>query len=320
MKEIRAGQFRKVVVGSLLSLGLVASAWAAYPDKPVKIMVGFAAGGGADTLARLVAKEAEKSLGQPLVVENAPGGGGVVAATKLMNAPADGYTIGMAVTSTFSFAPLASKSVKYGVDDFDYLASAAAIHGSVIAKADAPFNTAQEMLAYGKSHGPLSFASSSPAVKLSMDYASLQTGVDFNVVPVKGGAKVIKDLLGGHMMLGFSAGIHQKYGDQFKVIVAAGANRLKSAPQAPTWRELGVDMGSDTYFMFFAPKNLPKDVASKLITALSAAAKTQAVRDLAEGKMGFPIEVVTGDNLRAHVKSDVTNFAKLLKAVAAAKK
>lgn len=292
--------------------GMSTSVMAAYPEQPIIVMVGFSAGGGADTLARLVAKAAEKTLGQPLVIENVAGGGGVVAATKLKHAKPDGYTIGMSVTSTFSYAPLASQTVKYEVADFDYVSSIAALQNAVITRADAPFSTFQEMVAYGKSHGPLTFASSSPVVKLTMDYTGSKTGIAFNIVPVKGGAEVIKDVMGGHMDVGWSAGIHQKFGDKIKVIAAVGAKRLASSPEVPTLRELGVDIGSENLFLFFAPKGMPAERLARLTQALADAAQDPQVKALAQEKMGFPVDVVTGADLRAHVDESVENYRRLL--------
>ena len=310
--KLSALAWSSLAVSGLLAIGATTPALAAYPEKPITVMVGFSAGGGADTLARLVAKAAEKSLGQPIVVENVAGGGGVVAATKIKNAAADGYTIGMSVTSTFSYAPLASQTVKYEVADFDYLSSVAALQNAVITRSDAPFSTFQEMVAYGKSHGPLSFASSSPVVKLTMDYAGANAGIEFKIVPVKGGAEVIKDVMGGHMDLGWSAGIHQKFGDKIKVLAAVGNKRLKSSPDVPTLRELGVNVGSENYFLFFAPKGMPSDRLSQLTQAFAQAAQDPQVKALAQDKLGFPVEVVTSADLRAHIDESVDNYRRLL--------
>ncbi|WP_407495785.1 Bug family tripartite tricarboxylate transporter substrate binding protein [Pseudooceanicola sp. MF1-13] len=302
-------------VATALTLGLLATpALAEFPEKPVTILVGFGAGGGTDTLARLIGKEAEAALGQPVVIENVPGGGGVVAATKLMNAEPDGYTIGMAVTSTFSYAPLASDSVKYDADTFDYLTSAAKLQNAVVTGKDSPFNTWEDVVAAGKGGQKVSFGSSSPAVNLMMGYVAAQDGYEMKIVPTKGGAEIMKDVMGGHIDMGWSAGIHQRFGDDVKVLVAAGNDRLASSPDVPTFKESGYDIGDDTYFLFFAPKGIPEDVFQKLYDAFSGGAKNADVVSMVEGKMGFPSTVLTPEELRENVANSTANYEKLIAA------
>ena len=302
-------------VAPALALGLLTSpALAEFPEKPVTILVGFGAGGGTDTLARLIGKEAEKALGQPVVIENVPGGGGVVAATKLMNADPDGYTIGMAVTSTFSYAPLASDTVKYDAATFDYLTSAAKLQNAIVVGKDSPFNTWQDVVAAGKGGQKISFGSSSPAVNLIMDFVANQDGYDMKVVPTKGGAQIMKDVLGGHVDMGWSAGIHQRFGGDVKVLVAAGNDRLASSPDVPTFKEIGYEIGDDTYFLFFAPKGIPEDVFQKLYDAFSGGAKNADVVSMVEGKMGFPSTVLTPQELRENVANSTANYEKLIAA------
>jgi tripartite-type tricarboxylate transporter receptor subunit TctC len=317
-------QSRKTIVAHLAvagiaTLGFATPALADFPEKPITIMVGFGAGGGTDTLARLVAKNAEAALGQPIVVENVPGGGGIVAATKLMNADPDGYTIGMAVTSTFSYAPQASDTVKYNVGNFDYVTSVAGLQNCVVASKDAPFNTWEDVVRLSKEGKKLSFGTPSPSASLAIDYANRESGIEMKMVPVKGGAQIMKDVMGSHLDMGWSAGIHQKFGDQLKVIVTTDSARLKSAPDVQTLRELGIEVGSKNYFMMFAPKGIPADRLEKLINALSTAARSDDVKSLAEDKMGFPIEVVTGEDLRAHVQESEADYKRLIDLSKAAK-
>ena len=300
---------------TVLTLSLIAApSFAEFPEKPVTVMVGFGAGGGTDTLARLIGKEAEAALGQPVVIENVPGGGGVVAATKLMNAEPDGYTIGMAVTSTFSYAPLASDSVKFDADTFDYLTSAAMLQNAVVTGKDSPFNSWEDVVAAGKGDSKVSFGSSSPAVKLMMSYVAAQDGYEMKIVPSKGGSEIMKDVMGGHMDLGWSAGIHQRFSGDVKVLVAAGHERLASSPDVPTFQELGYDIGDDTYFMFFAPKGIPEDVFQKLYDAFSEGAKKSEVVTMVEDKMGFPSAVLTPEELRENVATSATTYKKLIAA------
>ncbi|MGD9864704.1 MAG: Bug family tripartite tricarboxylate transporter substrate binding protein [Pseudodonghicola sp.] len=308
-----SGAIRRIAAIALIGL-MATPALAEFPDKPITVLVGFGAGGSTDTLARLIGKEAEAHLGQPVVIENVPGGGGVVAATKLMNAASDGYTIGMAVTSTFSYSPQASASVKFNADTFDYLTSAAMLQNAVVAGKDSPFNSWADIVAAGKAGQKISFGSSSPAVNLIMDYVTAQDGYKIKIVPTKGGAEIMKDVMGGHMDIGWSAGVHQRFGDDVKVIVASGDNRLVNSPDVPTFSELGYDITGDTVFLFFAPKGIPDEIFKTLYQAFSEGAKAPSVVEMVENKMGFPSTVYTPEQVHENVMSSTESFRKLIAA------
>jgi len=312
----RAGRLACAAVAACL---IPVAAHAAYPDQPITVIVGFGAGGAADTLARLVAKEAEKTLGQPIVIQNEPGGGGVVASTKLMNAKPDGYTVGMAVSSTLTYPPLASSTVKYTPENFDMLASVASLQNAIVAKGDAPYATFADVVAAGKSGKKFSFASTSPVVNLTMEFVSKQAGIEMKIVPVKGGAEAMKEVLGGNIDLAWSAGIHQKYLQDKSLKVLAGANmkRLGTSPEVPTFREMGYEVGSDSHFLFFAPKGLPADVSKRLVDALSAAARSPTVSNLAQEKMDLPSDVLTPQALRAEIEAQTDEYKRLIAAAAA---
>jgi len=314
IRKTFTGALRRAATVALLGL-MAAPAFAEFPEKPITVLVGFGAGGGTDTLARLIGKEVEAALGQPVVIENVPGGGGVVAATKLMNAEPDGYTIGMAVTSTFSYAPLASKSVKYDIDTFDYLTSAAKLQNAVVVSKDSPFNSWQDVVDAAKSGEKLSFGSSSPAVNLIMTYVAAQDGYEMKIIPTKGGAQIMKDVMGGHIDMGWSAGVHQRFGDDLKVIVASGDERLVNSPDVPTFVELGYDITGETTFLFFAPKGIPEDRFQTLYEAFSEGAKKAEVVEMVEGKMGFPSTVLSPDDLHESVVSSTDTYRKLMNPV-----
>lgn len=298
-----------------IAFGLMSGpVFAEFPEKPITVLVGFGAGGATDALARLIAKEAEATLGQPIVIANVPGGGGVVAATKLMNAQPDGYTIGMAVTSTFSYAPLASDSVKYDADTFDYLTSAAALQNAVVASKDSPYNSWEDVVAAAKSGPKISLGSSSPAVNLIMSHVAAQDGYDLKIIPTKGGAEIMKDVIGGHIDIGWSAGVHQRFGDELKILAAYGSERLTNAPDVPTFAEMGYDVSDDTVFMFFTPKGIPEEIFKNLYVAFSGGAESAGVVEMVESKLGFPSTVMTPEELRKNVQDSTENYKKLLAA------
>ena len=180
-------------------------AQAAFPEKPIKLVVGFRAGGGTDTLATALAKEMETILGQPVVKEIKAGAGGGKAAAAVKKAEPDGYTLVMAVTPTFAFNPAyAPKKTPYTKDDFDYLETIAkAQQEAVYARTDAPYNTWAEMLAYAKKGNKLTYSAVTPFDKLLTKYVSKKEGVTIKSIPTKGGSGAVKNVLGWPHRFGF---------------------------------------------------------------------------------------------------------------------
>ncbi|MBM7332576.1 tripartite tricarboxylate transporter substrate binding protein [Alcanivorax marinus] len=288
------------LTATLVSPSATADQW---PSKPITLLVGFSAGGGADTLARLMARALEEDLGQPVVVENKAGGGGVVMATLLQRAPADGYTVGFTSDSTFDALPFIVRTA-YQPDDFDYLATVTELQNALVAGASAPFSTWEEMLAYAREQGGLTFGSLSPITTKFAERLAKQEGIRVRTVPIKGGRQIITDVMGRHLDVGWSAGVHQAYlNDQgVKVIVAMNSERLRTSPDVPTIREQGYDRSYTSYFMLAAPKGIPAPVRDKLLAAIRKAATSKDVANLAEEKMKFPNVVLPAETLTRFIQ------------------
>lgn len=288
------------LTATLVSPSATADQW---PSKPITLLVGFSAGGGADTLARLMARALEEDLGQPVVVENKAGGGGVVMATLLQRAPADGYTIGFTSDSTFDALPFIVRTA-YQPDDFDYLATVTELQNALVAGASAPFSTWEEMLAYAREQGGLTFGSLSPITTKFAERLAKQEGIRVRTVPIKGGRQIITDVMGRHLDVGWSAGVHQAYlNDQgVKVIVAMNSERLRTSPDVPTIREQGYDRSYTSYFMLAAPKGIPAPTREKLLAAIRKAATSKDVANLAEEKMKFPNVVLPAETLTRFIQ------------------
>ncbi|GGO81858.1 hypothetical protein GCM10011348_21830 [Marinobacterium nitratireducens] len=295
--RILAGAFSVSLLLSFSGLSF-AEAW---PAKPLTLLVGFGAGGGADTLSRLVARELEKEIGQPVVVKNVAGGGGVVMATKLKNSEPDGYTFGLASNSSFDSMPWFAE-LEYKADDFDYLTTVTQLQNAIVASGDAPFNSWDEMIEYGRSSG-LTFASISPITRRFINLVAEKEGVKIRIVPMRGGLEIMNSLIGGHVDIAWSAGVHQAYLSDGKLQVLAALNdeRLSTSPEKPTVRELGYDKSYTTYFMFSAPKGIPEAILNKLTDALRKASASPAVAELAEDRMAFPNVVLEPEALKSFV-------------------
>ncbi|MBL7250258.1 tripartite tricarboxylate transporter substrate binding protein [Alloalcanivorax marinus] len=294
-----------LAVSTLFTLVLSGTAQAAdWPSKPITLLVGFSAGGGADTLARLMAHALEKDLGQPVVVDNKAGGGGVVMATLLQRAPADGYTIGFTSDSTFDALPFIVRTA-YQPDDFDYLATVTELQNALVAGASAPFSTWDEMLAYAREEGGLTFGSLSPITTKFAERWAKKEGINVRTVPIKGGRQIITDVMGRHLDVGWSAGVHQAYLNDkgVKVIVGMNDKRLSTSPDVPTIGEHGYGRSYTSYFMLAAPKGIPSPVREKLLAAIRKAATSKDVANLAEEKMKFPNVVLSAEQLTRFIQT-----------------
>src|SRR5262245_56961773 len=268
------------LVASCFVLAAAPNADAAWPEKPVTITVGFGAGGTTDVAARAVGEVLSKHLGQPVVIENKPGAGGALAATALMKAPADGYSLVANTSTTMTFDPHATP-LAYGVDDFTYLAAIGEFPEAYIALPDKGWKTLADAVAAGKGKG-LTYASTTSIDRVVSALIAKKTGTALSAVPTRGGAEAVTQVMGGHVDLAYSSGAYfpQAKAGQVKVLAVLGDKRLIGIPEAPTLLELGFDIASVNLVVFMAPKSLPADIRDKLTSAFAAAAKDEKIVDL----------------------------------------
>jgi tripartite-type tricarboxylate transporter receptor subunit TctC len=294
------------VLAAGLALGVAPSADAAWPEKPVTITVGFGAGGTTDVAARAVGEVLSKHLGQPVVIENKPGAGGALAATQLMKAPTDGYSLVANTSTTMTFDPHAT-SLTYTVDDFSYLAAIGEFPEAYIALPDKGWKTLNDALAAGKGKG-LNYASTTSVDRVVSALIAKKSGTPLSAVPTKGGAEAVTQVMGGHVDLAYSSGayIPQAQAGQVKVIAVLSDKRHPDIPDAPTLLDLGFDLASVNLITFMGPKDLPADIRAKLTAAFAAVAKDEKIVDLMK-KRSLGTTVLIGDDLtntmRAHSKS-----------------
>ena len=275
------------------------AALAEFPEKPIKLVVGFRAGGGTDALATALSKEMEAVLGQPVVKEIRAGAGGGKAAASVKTAKPDGYTLVMAVTPTFAFNPaFAPTKTPYTRDDFDYIESLAKAQEGIYTKADAPYKTWAEMIDYAKKGNAINYAAVTPFDRLLTKYISKKEGITMKAVPTKGGSGAMKNVLGGHTELGFSGGNHIKHLGQGTITLLASlrGERLTASPDVPTMVELGYPLVFEAHFLIAGPKGMPADVRAKLGNAIREASKGQAVREVLK-KLPFEEEQLGADGL-----------------------
>ncbi len=259
-----------------LALGWTGFATAAsaaddYPTGPITMMVGYAAGGQTDLVARATAKVMSEQLGVPINVVNKPGAGGAVAARELQKAKPDGYTVLFQASTVINSAPFIMERVDFTPDDFEYAGMITAYQVGLATQKDAPFDTLAEFVAWAKENPGFSYGSLSPEARMYMEQIAKKEGLEANIVPLKGGGDMINVILGHQVVLALSGGIHKKYPDEMKMIAALTTFRHPSDPDVLTIDENGYELGMDSRTTLILPKGTPRPVLDNLATALKAA-------------------------------------------------
>lgn len=271
----------KFAVAALVALASPAIAeWA--PKGSLTLQIGFGAGGSTDVIGRVLGKVMEEQTGWNVVVENKPGGGGVAMFAGIANRPAQGSVIGMGVNMPILVNLLRrGDELGFNIDSFDYLATVALTPVAIVAMSDAPFDDLPGMIEYAKSND-VSVAHAALPQKLAMDAVTRTTGSEFNLVSTEGGSEIMKLLLGGQVMTGFSSGEHFPYTDQMKVIGTTSASRLGWAPDAPTFLESGVGIFVDPYFYIATTAGTDPEAVAALSEAINNALNTDEVAEIIE--------------------------------------
>lgn len=307
-----------IAILGLVGYGNIAMAdW--KPSGPIKLAIAFAAGGGADTIARQVADELQKRHGWEIIPQQITGGGGAKLAAALKKEPNDGTTIGMAVTETYGYNMIANPNAGFSQADMTPLTTVAAFQMGVVAKSSKGWKTFNDVIKEAKSSGkPLRFGTMSPRLSDLAFLLSEASGVEFNIVEVKGGKAVMNGVNAGDMDLGFMAGIQRKgvaSGDLVN-LASAMSVPLKQTPSAPTMADLGVKFNADGYFLFVAPANLSTDAQKALSNAIAEIVKDEKTKAGGIIKKAFGgAAVIQGSALDKLMAEEVKSTKGLLAAV-----
>lgn len=296
------------------SLALPALAEPAWPARPVKLVVGYAAGGATDVLARLVAVRLGEQLGQPFVVDNRAGANSNVGAEVVAKAPPDGYTLYVYTIANTINATLYDKLGYDPVKDFEPVGMIAKIPNVLVVNPRLPVKTVADYIRFAKeSSSGVTFASSGAgsSIHLSGELFCMRSGSNMLHVPYRGSAPAITDLLGGQVQSMFdntpSALPHVKAG-RLRAIAVTSARRLPSLPDVPTIAESGFP-GFDvqSWFAIAAPAGTPRAVVEKLNAALNKALAAPDVRQRMEDLAATP-EPGTPEQLRAFMLAEIRRW------------
>jgi tripartite-type tricarboxylate transporter receptor subunit TctC len=284
---------KKTLVGLALAAAATVSAFAAYPEKTVTMVVPFPPGGSTDAIARVLAQKLSEKLGQSFIIDNKAGATGTIGAAFVKRAPADGYTLFVSSLGPFVIAPHLIKGVQYdALKDFDPITVAVQAPNVLVVPAASPYKTVADLLAgLKKTPGKVSFASSGNGSSdhLSAELFWQQTGTEGLHIPYKGGGPAINDLLGGQVDSAFvninSIIQHIKAG-KVRALAISSDKRSPLLPEVATLQEQGVKGAEvQSWQAIAAPKGIPTEVKAKLHGAIAAALNDPAVKEklLAQG-------------------------------------
>jgi tripartite-type tricarboxylate transporter receptor subunit TctC len=304
-----------------LLLGLAAGAAQAqsYPDKPIRIVVGYAAGGGNDIIVRVMQPELQKGLGQPVIVENKPGAQSIIAAETVARATADGYTLLMGPSGPMTINPATYSKLPYDAQrDFAPISMICEFPLLVTVDAKLPIRSVKELIAYAKANpGKANYASSAGIFQISTEMFNQRTGSKFVMIPYKSSGESVQALISGNVALTIvdppPATGPLKAGT-IRALAVTSSKRHPSWPDLPTMAEAGVpDMEVPVWTAFFAPAKTPPAIIARLQKEIARAVQTAEVKERF-GQMGLDPVGGTSEELARRVRTDIEKWSAVAKA------
>ena len=309
------------IVAVLALAGMSCVAHAQYPNKPIKMVVPFPAGGTTDIMARAMAAELQKSFGQAVIVENKAGAGGNIGSDYVAKAAPDGYTLLMGTVGTHAINVSLYPKMPYdAVKDFSPVSLVAAVPNVLTAAPSLPINSVKDLIdAAKKDPNKITFASSGSgtSIHLSGELFKQLAGVQMTHVPYKGSSAALPDLMSGQVDVMFdnapSVMPHIK-GGKLKAIAVTSSKRSPALPNVPTIAESGLPaFEASSWFGVLAPAGTPKDIVDKLSQAIVKSLQTAEIKDRLASQ-GADAVGNTPEQFAAHIKSEIDKWAKVVKA------
>jgi len=304
---------------TVTALSVAPQAAATYPDKPIKLLVGYGPGGATDIIARLLSKYLSDKWGQAVVVENKPGASGMIAANDVVRANPDGYTLLLGYTPEVSINQLVFTNMRYDpIKDLTPISLAADAPLVLAVGAKLPVKSLKEMLDKAKGATPLTYGS--PGVGGQQHMAGEMLGgatkMPLTHIPYKGTGPAVAALVGGQIDLFFATTpplLGQIRAGKVTPIAVAGSQREKLLPDVPTFVELGYPAIQLTnWFGVFGPKNLPAPVLNKITSDVTAALKDPAIVKQLEDQ-GLTPRPISGAEFVKFIASEMNKYAPIIK-------
>jgi tripartite-type tricarboxylate transporter receptor subunit TctC len=322
LRRVRTGRRRfiaRAVALGAAPLSLHISAQGGYPNKTIKIIAPVQPGGGVDLVARTIGDRLSRVLGQPIVVENLSGGGGVVGSLATARAAPDGYTLMVGYVGTHGTNPAVRKLPYDAVRDFTPIAMVGGTPNVLVVSPTLPVATLRQLVDYAKSHpGKLSYGSSGPGTLTHLAMEQLRIAADLDVVhvPYRGIGPAFTDLLGGQTQLmfpGLAAALPHIKAGKVKALAVTGKSRHKLLPDVPTFAESGY-AGFDgvQWYGIVGPVNLPAPIVKRLNEEINALLANPELAERLSAEALEPMPM-TPDEFGRYIRDDIARWSKLAK-------
>lgn len=309
---------RSIAAFALVALGSSAALAQAYPNKPIKAIVPFAAGSATDQIGRAFAAKISETLGQPVIIENKPGVNGMLGADAAAKSAPDGYTILIGTNSTNAALKSLMKKLPYDQDTaFAPVAYMGSVPLIIAVNNDVPAKTLKEFVDLAKAKpGNVTFASASTSQLVSAAVLASMAGIDMTNVPYKSGPAAMTDLIGGQVMMfsaDFGVMVPQVKGGKVRGLAVTSTKRSPVVPDLPTVNEaLGLkDYELIAYFAAYVPAGTSPEIIAKLNQAFNAAASSKDIQEKFSAN-GFAVEPGTPESLAQRGKVETAKWAKAI--------
>ena len=310
---------RLIIALSALVLHFPAAAQEAYPSKPIRILVGYAAGGGNDIIVRVMQPELQKGLGQPVIVENKPGAQSIIAAELAARAAPDGYTIFMGPSGPMTINPATYSKLPYDPQrDFAPVSMICSFPLIVTVDPKLPINSIKDLIAYAKANpGKANYASSAGIFQITTEMFKQRTGTQIELIPYKGSGDSIQAVAAGQVMMTIvdpAPATGPLKAGTVRGLAVTSAQRHPRWPDLPTMAEAGVqDMEVPVWTAFFAPANTPPAIVARLQKEVARVVQTPEVKARFD-TMGLKPEGGSSAELGKIVARDIAKWTAVAKA------
>ena len=291
-----------------------------YPNRPIKLVIPYPAGGGTDSFARPLALQLSTRLGQSVVVENRGGAGGSIGMEAVSRAPADGYTLLLALTPQLAVNGALYEKIPYDpIKSFSPISLIAEAPYLLLVNPTLPVNTTKELLALAKAeNGKLTYASSGSGsgAHMAAELLISMTGIPMTHVPYKGGGPALSDVLAGHVKVLFAPAVSSLQYIQtgrLKALAITGDKRLSSLPNVPTIAESGVPgYDSTVWYAMLAPPNTPREVVTRINAELLQILKDPSFKSMMSLNGIEPIGT-SSEGLTSYINKETIKWSKVIK-------
>jgi len=291
-----------------------------YPTKPITMMVGYAAGGGTDLGARMIAKFAKEDVGQEIIIANKPGAGGVVAMTLLSKADPDGYTLCAATDTSVVFSPHTTPVGYKPLEDFIFISQYGVLHTGLAVLAESPLRSFKDLHEFAKKNPDkltIGTVGKGGGSQVILEALAKIDGLKIKIVPFRGASPAMTALLGGHVLAVSCAGSgyapHVKSG-KVRLLAVFSEERMEQHPKVPTLNELGYStLVFESWYLISAPKNTDKAIVKKLEESFRKAMDTPDFIKFAKHIEVYKKKTLSGDELKNALIRKNTNNESLLK-------